>query len=1154
MSLGQLVVELSLDGSEFTLNLKRADGQLAQLIQRSGEADQAMRRAERSTRSWGHALRDSVIVLSLIRSAIQNVSDAAFGWQRAIVSVNAEMERSIQLMKNFSKETNSTKATVEAIKDVQGLLDRAATSPFSLNSITNSFVKLRVAGLNPANESLNTLIDSVAAFGGTDQNLERAAIAIQQMAGKGVISMEELRQQLGESVPTAINAMADALGTSYSELVKQISLGRVKSEPALAAMMDELKLRFEGSAASMMNTWNGAVAQFETTIKRIALAIGGLSESGYDENGYFKTLTTELKNLNQLMSTPEMMESAREFGRAMAEIVKAAASGVRWIIEYKDAIYELGKAFLYVYGAIKTLSIAQGIANGVAGAMVNLSTSMSGVLTRSTQVGGGLRTLAASMIGIVNPAVLGGQALSRKSHAINGAKTAVYGLIAAVGALGGPIGLAAAAVAAGAYAYYEYEKGAEEAIKAVRNLKGELKSYGQLRILLDERQRKGDEFREDFGMTEQQARAEMDAKEAEEYIKRRRAAEAEYAQLQKEIFLGRATTAEVYGNLEYQKQIQALDENTRKYSNAYKLNMQRLREQFEAEAKSTGKKFDQTAFNAAADQLREISLNDQIEAFEHAQLAAQQAVAVLTAEKDAKGNMFSQEGRQKLVAATQMVTEMASRINDAKEQIDNLGSRSLANSMVDSGGAGNDLKNKFNPLLKFYSSLGVGVAKAGAKAAEANPYLAQLEETVRQMAETGQKIDPDMVEKARKAAVARWDQEQSINAVKEATDSYKNSLDRVNQIEKVITGKTLKAENQNPWLNASADAQRYVEELENISAELDVARDKASKGLGGEQTVKDIDALKARFEELNRSIDKLSVTAGTKALNAKTKEINDSLKTQSELVEQQYQFDIQQAQEYFNKNRELLAQGGADRQAYDDYLAALEAKRRRDNESGLDAWIRANKDAAEQYKSLWGSAMDSFTDTVADGLVEGKFQIADFVQYVLKELIKIQIAKTVAGIATSISGMWGGGGAQQNVSSSAAASGYSTTGYAGAYGFANGGIMTQWGKAKLKQYANGGIAREPQVAVFGEGSMAEAYVPLPDGRTIPVTLQGQLSGGAASAQPAQMPTVNVNVINQSGNNVDAEQTGQSFNGEQFVVDVVLKAVNRPGPLRDAVKG
>lgn len=55
--------------------------------------------------------------------------------------------------------------------------------------------------------------------------------------------------------------------------------------------------------------------------------------------------------------------------------------------------------------------------------------------------------------------------------------------------------------------------------------------------------------------------------------------------------------------------------------------------------------------------------------------------------------------------------------------------------------------------------------------------------------------------------------------------------------------------------------------------------------------------------------------------------------------------------------------------------------------------------------------------------------------------------------------------------------------------FAQGGIMTELGPVELRRYASGGIANRPQFALFGEGSQPEAYVPLPDGRTIPVTLK-----------------------------------------------------------------
>jgi len=56
-------------------------------------------------------------------------------------------------------------------------------------------------------------------------------------------------------------------------------------------------------------------------------------------------------------------------------------------------------------------------------------------------------------------------------------------------------------------------------------------------------------------------------------------------------------------------------------------------------------------------------------------------------------------------------------------------------------------------------------------------------------------------------------------------------------------------------------------------------------------------------------------------------------------------------------------------------------------------------------------------------------------------------------------------------------------------GFANGGIMTAYGPMPLNYYAGGGVANSPQVAIFGEGRTPEAYVPLPDGRSIPVSMR-----------------------------------------------------------------
>ncbi len=93
--------------------------------------------------------------------------------------------------------------------------------------------------------------------------------------------------------------------------------------------------------------------------------------------------------------------------------------------------------------------------------------------------------------------------------------------------------------------------------------------------------------------------------------------------------------------------------------------------------------------------------------------------------------------------------------------------------------------------------------------------------------------------------------------------------------------------------------------------------------------------------------------------------------------------------------------------------------------------------------------------------------------------------KGLAGIGSSIGSAWSGSLLQK------------AAGWLGSLaGFANGGIMTPMGPMPLNAYAGGGVASSPQVALFGEGRMPEAYVPLPDGRSIPVQMRGGGGGGS----------------------------------------------------------
>ena len=107
---------------------------------------------------------------------------------------------------------------------------------------------------------------------------------------------------------------------------------------------------------------------------------------------------------------------------------------------------------------------------------------------------------------------------------------------------------------------------------------------------------------------------------------------------------------------------------------------------------------------------------------------------------------------------------------------------------------------------------------------------------------------------------------------------------------------------------------------------------------------------------------------------------------------------------------------------------------------------------------------------------------------------------------------------------------------------ANGGVVSGGlGRAlPVKGYANGGpIVNKPHVALIGEGKYNEAVVPLPDGRSIPVEMQG---GGGANV------TVEINAV-------DARSVDMLFRERKdTLTDIIRNAISQSRQFRSAVGG
>jgi TP901 family phage tail tape measure protein/lambda family phage tail tape measure protein len=188
-------------------------------------------------------------------------------------------------------------------------------------------------------------------------------------------------------------------------------------------------------------------------------------------------------------------------------------------------------------------------------------------------------------------------------------------------------------------------------------------------------------------------------------------------------------------------------------------------------------------------------------------------------------------------------------------------------------------------------------------------------------------------------------------------------------------------------------------------------------------------------------------------------------------------------------------------------------------------------------KKSTGQMSDAIANFVTTGKLHFKQLVASILSDVARMLATRAMTQFLGYIVGAATGGFGGGGTAVNGSAGTA----SIPSTMAAWGH----VMTGAGPMRLRKYANGGIARTPQMAIYGEGSRSEAYVPLPDGRRIPVDLQGAGGGGTTI-----MANVTVHVDGNGKSTVESDASGEQARAlggmiKDRVIEVIVEQ-QRPG--------
>lgn len=253
-----------------------------------------------------------------------------------------------------------------AQEDMAKVISVAESMPFSLESITRGFIKLKAAGIEPITGKngegpLMSLLDAMAAFGGNSEQLDRAVTALSQMAGKGVVSMEELRQQLGEAVPTALRIAAREMNMTVGKFVKLVSQGKIEWSEFQAVFFSGLTKNYGGQGQKLLNTFKGSLEQMNTQFDLLAKAV--LIDTGVMR--YFTSavqLANErIKKFRMFMQTKAGQDWVDSLWKGFKDVANYAARAITPVKSLVDIIGSLSSIVAGATGGMPAEVVGGGL-------------------------------------------------------------------------------------------------------------------------------------------------------------------------------------------------------------------------------------------------------------------------------------------------------------------------------------------------------------------------------------------------------------------------------------------------------------------------------------------------------------------------------------------------------------------------------------------------------------------------------------------------------------------------------------------------------------------------------------------------------------------------------------------------------------------------
>lgn len=263
-----LARDATISGADFDRAFASGKARIAELEAQLKKADVA---AKSAGDGIGNAFRQfgpATLVFNGISAGINAMVSAA----QKVPQVAAEFQTLARTLKILTGDSNSAAREMEYIKTVANRVGG------DIKDLADGYIKLTAAtkGTNLEGGQTRRIFEAVAGsmgvLGSSSAETARAIQAVTQIVSKGVVSMEEFRQQLAERLPGAFQVTAKQLGITTAELNDLISSGRLTADDVLPALARGLEEMYK--SGSQNDTLIGQWHQFTNALKEAADQVG----------------------------------------------------------------------------------------------------------------------------------------------------------------------------------------------------------------------------------------------------------------------------------------------------------------------------------------------------------------------------------------------------------------------------------------------------------------------------------------------------------------------------------------------------------------------------------------------------------------------------------------------------------------------------------------------------------------------------------------------------------------------------------------------------------------------------------------------------------------------------------------------------------------